>query len=77
MTHKEELDSVMFFKDLSEFDFLQFGVHHLAYIKRVEDNDQVSYIVHAADGRILSSLDDRASAFAAIMANDMEPVLLQ
>lgn len=59
---------------LSAEDFAAFGVDHVAYIKRVEEDGAVTFAVHAADGTPLTVLPNRDIACAAVRQHDMEPV---
>ncbi|MFK7838881.1 MAG: hypothetical protein AB8B83_00985 [Bdellovibrionales bacterium] len=77
MTYKQELNPPLTLEGISDQDFLRFGMHDIAYIKRVVDNNNVNYVVHAADGTLISSMNDMSSALAAIITNDLEPITLQ
>ena len=73
MTYKQELNPPLSLDGFSEQDFLQLGMQDLAYIRQVRIGGDVSYMIHAADGPPISSMDDRASALPAILGNDLEP----
>jgi hypothetical protein len=64
-------------RNLSQQDFMNFGVQHLAYIRPVVVNSRVAYAVHAADGGRLSVLESFNDAITAAKLNDLEPVSLQ
>ena len=62
------------FRDLSPSALAMLGLPDVAYVKPVEINGVTGYAVYAADGNQLTVLEDRDSAFATILENDMEPV---
>ncbi|NBC31408.1 MAG: DUF1150 family protein [Alphaproteobacteria bacterium] len=62
------------YEPMSAQDFAAFGLHEVAYVKRVEDEDETGYAIHAADGTRLSLMEDRDVAMATIRRNDMEPL---
>ena len=76
MTYKQELDPPLKIDALSDQDLLTFGIHNMAYIRKVNIEGDVSYMIHAADGTPMSSMDDRDSALATILNNDLEPISL-
>ncbi len=76
MSYKQELDPPLKIDAISDQDLLTFGIHDMAYIRQVRIGGDVSYMIHAADGTPMSSMDDRASALAAILGNDLEPISL-
>jgi hypothetical protein len=57
--------------------FAYFALSEVAYIKRVGDDEETRYAIHAADGTCLGIANDRATALAAIRQQDMEPLTLQ
>lgn len=60
---------------LTDAQFAVLGLNRLAYVKPVADDDgEIVYRVHAAEGSVIAELGDRAIAFAAIRDNDMEPL---
>ncbi len=61
-------------KELSSQDFLNFGVHDVAYIRAVVVEGVKAYAVHAADGTPLSVMESSDSAEIAARHNDLEPV---
>jgi len=76
MTYKQELDPPLTLDGLSDQDFLTFGLHDMAYIRRVDMNGDISYMVHAADGTPISTMEDKGSALAAVLTNDLTPITL-
>ena len=62
------------YEPMSAQDFAAFGLHEIAYVKRVEAIDETGYAIHAADGTRLSLMDDREVALITIRRNDMEPM---
>jgi hypothetical protein len=55
-------------------DFMALGVEQVAYVKPVQIEGETVYAVHAADGTQMAIIDERATAFAAVRKNDMEPL---
>ena len=76
MAYKQELDPPLKIDALTDQELLTYGIHDLAYIRQVRVDGDVSYMIHAADGTPISSMDDRASALAAIISNELEPATL-
>ena len=68
------IDRVDPYEPMSAQDFAAFGLHEVAYVKRVEAADETGYAIHAADGTRLSLMEDRDVALIAIRRNDMEPM---
>ena len=63
-------------KNLSTQDFLTFGMHDVAYVRKVQDDDKEAYAVHAADGTPLSVMDSEDEALHVIRHNDLETAIL-
>ncbi len=59
---------------MSARDFAAWGQDDVAYIKAVRINDQIGWSIHSADGSNLGLADDRDSAFAAVLQNEMNPL---
>jgi len=55
-------------------DFMALGMEEVAYVKPVRVEGQTVYAVHAADGTQMALIEERATAFAAVRKNDMEPL---
>jgi len=77
MMNENPQDMREILKTLSPQDFLNVGMHQIAYIKPHEEEGGIYYSVHAADGTELSVVDTYASAFASVQSNDMQPITLQ
>jgi hypothetical protein len=60
-------------KQLSMHAFAAFGYSEIAYVKRVEADGFVAYVVHAADGSYLCEFIDRDAAFATLREHHFEP----
>lgn len=62
--------------EISKRDLAVLGLHRLAYVKPVQnENDVVQLAIYAADGTRLATMDNRRDiAFAAIRQHDLEPV---
>lgn len=64
-------------RNLSQKDFRELGVQHIAYIRPVRrEENQIAYSIHAADGNLLSVMDSLHEAAIAARLNDLEPVTL-
>jgi hypothetical protein len=63
-------------KQLSTHAFAAFGYSEIAYVKRVEADGFVAYVVHAADGSYLCEFIDRDAAFATLREHHFEPCSL-
>lgn len=71
---EEQMATADILKALSHKDFLNFGMHDVAYIRPVEVDGRTAYSIHAADGTSLSVLDTKYSALETIRHNDLEAV---
>ena len=47
-------------------EFAHLGMEHVAYVKRVVTNGEVSYAIHAADGTPMGTAGSRDAAIAAV-----------
>lgn len=72
----DQEDTLALLKQLTIQDFLDVGLHQIAYIKRVENDKESSdiYSIHAANGSQISVMDSYDTAVAAIWINDLLPV---
>ncbi|HPF78956.1 MAG TPA: DUF1150 family protein [Alphaproteobacteria bacterium] len=72
----DEQETLTLLKELSIQDFLDVGLHQVAYIKRINTGGDLSdiYSIHAADGSQISVMDSYDTAVAAIRVNDLFPV---
>jgi hypothetical protein len=61
-------------RSLSSRDFAHLGLNEVAYVKSVVENGVVRYAIHAADGTQMGLMVDRATAVAALLQNDIEPM---
>lgn len=64
-------------RNLSNQDFLAFGVNQIAYIKPIKVLDKKAFALYGADGAALAVIDNFESAMMAVHQNDMEAVTLQ
>ncbi|NQZ13474.1 MAG: DUF1150 family protein [Alphaproteobacteria bacterium] len=63
---------------LSSDDFKHMGLNQIAYVKSfIDENDEMVFSVHAADGTQISLADSYAMAVAAVRYHDMHPVTVQ
>jgi hypothetical protein len=68
------MTSIDTIRHLSPHQLALLGVEDIAFVKPVAVNDEIAYSIHAADGRQIALLADRAVAFAAIRQQGLEPV---
>ena len=61
-------------KQMSAQDFALIGVQQVAYVKPVTIEGVLGWAIHSADGNTLGMAPDRATAFAAVMQNELEPM---
>lgn len=64
-------------RNLSEGDFLGFGLHQIAYVRPVTIENRRIWAIHAADGTPLHLADSAAMADVLIRQNDLEPIAIQ
>lgn len=74
--NSNELDARSALKNLSHQDFLNFGVHQIAYIKPIRMEQGQGYAIHAADGTALSVMDSLDSAITLARHNNLYPVTI-
>jgi hypothetical protein len=63
-------------RKLSQEQFAQLGMTHVAYVKPVIVNGAAGFAIHAADGTQMAMAADRDVAIAAIVQHEMVPVLV-
>ena len=61
-------------RQLSARELGLLGINDVAYIKRIVDDGNEGFAVHAADGTRIAVLANRDLAFVMVRQNDMEPV---
>ncbi len=61
-------------KNLSVQDFKNFGLQQIAYIRAIQDGDDINYSVHSADGKKLSVMDSLDEAIITTRQGNLEPV---
>lgn len=59
-------------KEISPQDFLNFGMHDIAYVNDVVVDGENTFVIHAADGTPLSTAESFDSALVTIRQNDLE-----
>jgi hypothetical protein len=64
-------------KDLTQHDWLTFGLNAIAYLRPAVVNGQSIYAIHAADGSQLALVANRDIGLAAMYEHELEPVWLQ
>lgn len=62
-------------RGMSVHDLAAWGMPDVAYVKAVlDENDEVGWAIHAADGTQMGLAPSRDLAFAAVRQHDLEPV---
>lgn len=61
-------------RNLSANDLKNFGIKQIAYIRTVNNDNNISYSIHSADGEKISVMDTLDQAIIATRQNDLEPV---
>ena len=61
------------FRALSAHDMAALGLEEVAYVKPVVIDGNAAYAIHAADGRHLAIVPDRAIAHATVIYHDLAP----
>jgi hypothetical protein len=61
---------------LSPGEFANLGLASLVYVKPVMEDDCRLFEIHAADGRFIAVLADRAAAVALVREHEMVPASL-
>jgi hypothetical protein len=64
-------------KNLTQHDWLTFGLNSIAYLRPAVVNGQSIYAIHAADGSQLALVANRNVGLAAMYEHELEPVWLQ
>jgi hypothetical protein len=64
-------------KNLTQHDWLTFGLNAIAYLRPAVVNGQSIYAIHAADGSQLALVANRNVGLAAMYEHELEPVWLQ
>lgn len=55
-------------RSFSQQDLQVFGLNDLAYVRPAVTSDgEIVYMVHAANGQVMGSMQNRESAFAAVL----------
>ena len=66
-----------FLKGMSPQDFLQVGLHQIAYIKPITtQDDQKAFAIHSANGLKISVIDSFENAVALLQDHNLHPVTL-
>lgn len=67
MAHKDH-------RHISEIDLARLGANNIAYVRRVEIDRKVHFMLVAGDGRELGVAPSYQTAIIAALENDFEPV---
>jgi len=71
---ENEMHFIEGIRQLSARELGLLGINDVAYIKRIVDDGNEGFAVHAADGTRIAVLANRDLAFLMVRQNDMEPV---
>ncbi|MEL0018363.1 MAG: hypothetical protein VW709_00685 [Rickettsiales bacterium] len=67
MAHKDQ-------RQISEIDLARLGADNIAYVRRIEIDQKVHFMLVAGDGRELGVAPSYQTAIIAALENDFEPV---
>ena len=68
-------DNEILVKNMSRADFAMLGVHHVAYVKKINEGGSSQFGVYTANGVEIALMDvDRDVAFATVRKHNIEPV---
>lgn len=76
ITIKAAPDASSYLRSLSPHDFMALGVRQIAYVKPIRVDNNIAFVVHAADGTPLSVHEDASGAITTVRNNEMHPVTL-
>jgi len=65
------MPAVFDIRHISTEQFVQLGLHQIAYVKPIVVNDTACFGIHAADGTPMAIADGLAVAVAAILQHEM------
>ena len=71
-----DTNSTISLRNLTQSDWLAFGLDDLAYLKPAVVDGKPVYAIHAADGSQLALAQNREVGIAAMRQHDLEPVSL-
>ncbi len=63
-------------RHLTESQLKALGVSQLAYVKEVVINGEQAFAIHAADGTPMAITDNAKTAYAAILQQEMMPIMV-
>ena len=61
---------------MSVYDFTEWGVSEVAYIKKIEFKGKQAFAVYAANGHQLAVTENLDVAYGLLFQNDLEPISL-
>lgn len=61
-------------RNFSTKDLKEFGMKQIAYIRIVNNDNNISYSIHSADGEKISVMDTLDQAITTTRQNNLEPV---
>lgn len=71
-----DTNTIASLKDISQTDWANFGLNHIAYLRPVVVDGQAVFAIHAADGSQLALVATRDVGLTALEQHDLEPVAL-
>lgn len=60
-------------QQMSNQDFLAFGLEDVAYVKRIDGEEDATYGIFAADGTRMAEMASEEVALATIRQHDLQP----
>lgn len=73
---EKEDTAIVDVRHLTEGQLKALGVSQLAYVKEITINGEQAFAIHAADGTPMAITDNAKTAFAAIVQQEMMPILV-
>lgn len=63
-------------RHLTDTQLKSLGMTQMAYVKSVVVDGEAAFAIHAADGTPMALAGDKATAFAAIIQQEMMPIMV-
>lgn len=72
----KEGSDVVDVRHLTDNQLKALGVSQLAYVKEIMINGEQAFAIHAADGTPMAVTDNAKTAYAAILQQEMMPIMV-
>ena len=67
-------DGATIVAQMSATEFAELGLGDVAFIKVTEVDGETAYAIHTADGNPVAVVNNRDTAFATVIQNNLQPV---